>query len=311
MTEPIKLPVIVGPTASGKTKLAAQCAYYLGAEIISADSRQVYKGMDIGTGKDIDDYVVNNYAIPYHLIDIVDAGYTYNLYEFKRDFITVFNSLFEKGKKAIVCGGSGLYTEAIIKQYELHEVPQNIEFRKKCEQRSFEELIEELKLYKTLHNKTDIDTKKRVIRALEIAKYEQTYGTQIQFQKLPYEPIVIGIEIDRESRRQRILSRLQLRMQQGMTHEVEHLLSQGVTPEKLMYYGLEYKYITLYVTGKITEKQMFDELYIAICQFAKRQMTWYRGMERRGIQIHWINGNTSIEKATQEAIEIINKSKTT
>lgn len=305
----IKLPVIIGPTASGKTRLAAMCAHILQAEIISADSRQVYRGMDIGTGKDYEDYIVENVIIPYHLIDIVNAGYAYNLYEYTRDFGLAFSEISTRGVQPIVCGGTGLYVESIVKQYSLHEVPQDEEYRKLCEQRSFDELVMELSSYKTLHNTSDIDTKKRLIRALEIARYEHQFGVQKQERVLPYEPIVIGVDVTRETRRSRIEQRLQVRLQQGMTHEVEKLLAQGVSAEQLIYYGLEYKYITLYVTGQISEQQMVDDLYIAICQFAKRQMTWFRGMERRGICIHWINGEVSMNERVEQVMKILKHKK--
>lgn len=307
MASNIKLPIIIGPTASGKTRLAALCASKLGAEIISADSRQVYRGMDIGTGKDYDDYIIDNIKIPYHLIDIVDAGYAYNVFEFKRDFAQAFTNITKRGKTPMVCGGTGLYAESVIKQYELQEVPQDIDFRAACEKRDLEDLIEELKNYKIPHNTSDFDTKKRVIRALEIARYEQTYGAQKHKHELLYNTIVIGVHVSRETRRNRIEARLKQRMQQGMTDEVETLLSNGVRVEQLLYYGLEYKYITLYITGALTKQQMIDDLFIAICQFSKRQMTWFRGMERRGIHIHWIDGEQSMEERVGRVLEVVGK----
>lgn len=305
MTTEIKLPIIIGPTASGKTRLAALCAQQLHAEIISADSRQVYRGMDIGTGKDYDDYVVDSYAVPYHLIDIVDAGYAYNLYEYKRDFAAAFTTIVSRGAMPMVCGGTGLYVESVVKQYALPEVPHDEAFRLECEQRSFDELVAELSRYKEMHNKSDIDTKKRLIRALEIARYQQIHGVQKQELELPYTPIVIGVQVSRETRRERISKRLEMRLQQGMTHEVERLLAQGVTAEQLIYYGLEYKYITMYVTGRMSINQMIDELRTAICQFAKRQMTWFRGMERRGIPIHWIDGECDMNQRVEQVLGII------
>ena len=303
----IKLPILIGPTASGKTRLAALLAYDLHAEIISADSRQIYRGMDLGTGKDYVDYDVNNTSVPYHLIDIVDAGYKYNLFEFQQDFKKSYVDIVSRNKQPIVCGGTGLYVESIIKNYSLHEVPEDSEFRALCEQRSFEELIIELESYKTMHNRSDVDSKKRLIRALEIAKFEANNKVNKTAPLFDYIPIVIGVDVSRDERRRRIKSRLRNRFKEGMVSEVETLLSKGVAAETLVYYGLEYKYLTLYVTGKISKQQMEEELLVAIFQFAKRQMTWFRGMERRGIKIHWIDGEKSMDIRVDSIKSIIKK----
>jgi tRNA dimethylallyltransferase len=301
-----KLPIIIGPTASGKTRLAAFVAKAIDAEIISADSRQVYRGMDLGTGKDYEDYIIDTFQIPYHLIDIVDAGYKYNLFEFQQDFKKAFIDIKQRLKQPLVCGGTGLYVESIIKNYSLYEVPEDSAFRNVCELRSFEELVHELEQYKTMHNKSDLDSKKRLIRALEIARFETSNEIRKTEQLFEFEPVVIGVDISRDVRRNRIETRLKNRITSGMIEEVEKLISQGVSPEVLIYYGLEYKFLTQFVTGIISRKQMEEELCIAIFQFAKRQMTWFRGMERRGIQIHWINGELEMEKRVEEVLLILN-----
>ena len=306
------LPIIIGPTASQKTRLAALVAHQLDGEIISADSRQVYRGMTIGTGKDLDDYIVRSVAIPHHLIDIRNAGEMYNVFEFQEDFLQAYNDITQRGKLPILCGGTGMYVEAIVKNYALHKVPEDAQFRKQCEEKSFEELVAELKSYKTLHNSTDIDSKKRLIRALEIARAStplvaersRSHSTKREMQA-PYTPIVIGIDVNRDVRRQRIEERFAKRLHQGMIDEVKTLMAQGVTEEQLLYYGLEYKYTTLLITGKITQQQFETELLTAIFQFAKRQMTWFRGMERRGIHIHWIDGEAVMEERVRAVIEII------
>lgn len=304
------LPIIIGPTASQKTRLAALVAHRLNGEIISADSRQVYRGMTIGTGKDYEDYMVRSSAIPYHLIDIRNAGDVYNVFEFQEDFLQAYNDITQRGKLPILCGGTGMYVEAIVKNYALHKVPEDTEFRKQCEEKSFDELVAELKSYKTLHNTSDIDSKKRLIRALEIARYEQD-STLLSHRRLqaPYTPVVIGIDVSRDVRRQRIEERFAKRLHQGMIDEVKTLLAQGVTEEQLLYYGLEYKYTTLLITGKITQQQFETELLTAIFQFAKRQMTWFRGMERRNIPIHWIDGEAAMDKRVEAVVEIIEKNR--
>lgn len=286
---------ILGPTASGKTKLAAALAHTLDTEIISADSRQIYRNMDLGTGKDIADYFVEGKQIPYHLIDIVEPGYKYNVFEYQRDFLHAYETIREKQALPIVCGGTGLYLESILRGYKLLPVPENVELRKQLENNSLSELTKLLKQYKTLHNTTDVDSVKRAIRAIEIEEY---------YAHLPVEErmfpnlrsIVFGLNIDREIRRKKISDRLQQRLNEGMVEEVQRLLDRGISPEDLIYYGLEYKYLTLYVTNQLSYNEMFRELEIAIHQFAKRQMTWFRGMERRGINIHWIDYNLSLEE---------------
>lgn len=279
---------ILGPTASGKTGIAAQLAYHLDAEIISADSRQVYRRMDLGTGKDLADYTIHGVKIPYHLIDIAEPGTKYNVYEYQKDFLEAYESIRNRGKKVIVCGGTGLYLESILRSYRLSPVPQNPELRKQLEEKSLEELTEILRTYKTLHNTTDVDTAKRAIRAIEIAEYYRV--TPIEDRPFPeLKSLTLGIQVDRETRRQRITRRLHQRLEEGMIDEVKALLAEGIPAEDLIYYGLEYKYLTLHATGELSYEEMVRQLEIAIHQFAKRQMTWFRGMERRGTPIQWVN----------------------
>jgi len=280
---------ILGPTASGKTKYAVKLAYETGGEIISADSRQVYKGMDIGTGKDLGDYIINGVQIQYHLIDIVDPGTKYNIFEYQRDFKKAYADIVSRGKQPVLCGGSGLYIESVTRGYRLVEVPPDKELRKELESLSMEELTARLASMKRLHNTTDLDSKKRVIRALEIAIHEKENQIDYDQAACPeFTTRYIGIAITREERIAKIDKRLKERLKGGMIEEVERLLADGLTPEDLIYYGLEYKYVTLYLTGELTYNQMEEQLAIAIHQFAKRQMTWFRGMERRGINIEWI-----------------------
>ena len=278
--------VITGPTASGKTAKAVALAKAINAEIISADSRQIYRGMDLGTGKDIDEYG----TVPYHLIDICNAGYRYNLYEYLRDFKSAYLDICNRGKRAILCGGTGLYVESVIKGIELPPVPENPELRNALASKSLQELTDILSQMKTLHNVTDVDSCKRAIRAIEIQKYYHD-NPQLQIKTTPHpmeNALVIGIYIDRENRRTRITRRLRDRLECGMVDEVRRLIDNGVAPDDLIYYGLEYKYVTQYVIGKLSYNEMFSQLEIAIHQFAKRQMTWFRGMERRGTRIHWL-----------------------
>lgn len=278
---------ILGPTASGKTSVAVKLATQIDAEIISADSRQVYRRMDLGTGKDIDEYTINGKNIPYHLIDIVEPGTKYNVYEYQKDFLKAYNDIRKRGKKVIVCGGTGLYLESILRSYRLSPVPQNEELRNRLKNKTLEELTYILKQYKSLHNTTDVDSAQRAIRAIEIADYYQ--HTPIDDRPFPtLTSFNIGIDVDRETRRERITARLKQRLDNGMVDEVRALLNEGISPENLIYYGLEYKYLTLYVIGKLTYDEMFKQLEIAIHQFAKRQMTWFRGMEKRGVPIHWM-----------------------
>jgi len=279
---------ILGPTATGKTTVATHLARAIGGEIISADSRQIYRGMDIGTGKDISEYTVEGETVPYHLIDIVDAGYKYNVFEYQRDFLKAYDDITKRDKPAILCGGTGLYIEAILKGYRLIQVPDNPEFRKQFEGKSLEELTRILSSYKTLHNNTDVDTVKRAVRAIEIAEYYR-HHPEIKSDYPDIRPLIIGIDISRDERRARITHRLQTRLNEGMVDEVRRLLDNGIPPDDLIYYGLEYKYLTLYVTGKLTYEEMFSQLEMEIHRFAKRQMTWFRGMERRGLTIHWID----------------------
>lgn len=291
---------IIGPTASGKTRLAVQVAAEYDTEVISADSRQFYRGMTLGTGKDLDDYNIRDNegnvvkTIPYHLIDIKEPGYKYNIYEYQQDFHRVFADMTRRNKLPILCGGSGLYVESILKGYEMHEVPENPELRKSLEGKSLAELEEILKTYKTLHNSTDTDTAKRAIREIEIRDYYKTHAEQlVGYPAVP--SLVIGINIDRDLRREKITRRLEERLSCGMLDEVQKLLDNGLSPEDLIYYGLEYKYLTLHLIGELSYKEMFDQLEIAIHQFSKRQMTWFRGMERRGIKINWIDATISDE----------------
>ena len=277
---------VVGPTACGKTALAVAIARELGGEIISADSRQVYRGMDIGTGKDIAEYSEGGISVPYHLIDIVDAGEKYNLFEFQRDFLCSYNDINARGALPIMCGGSGLYVESVLKGYRLIPVPENSGLRAQLEEKSLEELTEILASYKQLHNTTDVDTKKRAIRAIEIEEhYARTPEKEREFPML--RSLLIGVDVDREVRRERISRRLRARIDEGLIEEVKQLLESGITPEQLIYYGLEYKFVTLYITGVMSLDDMIKGLETAIHQFAKRQMTWFRGMERKGIRIHW------------------------
>ena len=302
-----KLITILGPTASGKTTFAAHLASRLDGEIISADSRQIYRGMDIGTGKDLIDYTVGNKHIPYHLIDIREAGDKYTLFNYQHDFHKVYNEILSRDKTPILCGGTGLYIESVLKGYHLPDVPENPELRKSLEPKSLGELAQILSLYKTLHNTTDTDTKKRAIRAIEIADFQSKHSAS----KLDYpsiESVVIGIDIDRESRRQKISSRLKKRLDEGMIEEVKSLLDKGVSSDDLIYYGLEYKFVTLYVIGEISYEEMFSQLEIAIHQFAKRQMTWFRGMEKRGFTIHWLDFSLPMNEKIDKALEIINNS---
>ena len=286
---------ITGPTASGKTPFAAALAAELGAEIISADSRQIYRGMDLGTGKDIADYTVNGKQIPYHLIDIAEPGYKYNVFEYQRDFLHAYETIKQKGCLPVVCGGTGLYLESVLKGYRLLPVPENPELRAGLADKSLEELTEILKGYKNLHNTTDVDTAKRAIRAIEIEEYYvHTPVDERSFPRL--NSLIIGVDIDRELRREKITRRLRQRLDEGVVDEVRRLMEQGIPADDLIYYGLEYKYLTLYVTGKLTYEEMFSQLEIAIHQFAKRQMTWFRGMERRGFTIHWIDARLPMEE---------------
>lgn len=286
---------ILGPTASGKTTFAAHLADNLHSEIISADSRQIYKSMDIGTGKDLSDYVINDRIVPYHLIDIAAPGYKYNLFEYQRDFLNAYNDIASRNLLPILCGGTGLYIESVLKGYRMTPVPENTELRNELTGKSLEELTDILKQYKTLHNTTDVDTCKRAIRAIEIQRYYKEH--HVDERTFPqFKSLIIGIDIDRELRREKISIRLKKRLEEGMIDEVKGLLKSGISSEDLIYYGLEYKYLTLYITGQLNYEEMFTQLEIAIHQFAKRQMTWFRGMERRGFTIHWMDAGMPTEK---------------
>jgi tRNA dimethylallyltransferase len=276
----------------------------LGREIISADSRQVYKRMDIGTGKDYDDYVVNGIKIPVHLVDIAEPGVKYNVYQYQQDFVRVFNDISERGKKAILCGGSGMYLEAIIKDYDLIAVPHNLELRNQLDLKKPEELIHTLESYRKLHNVSDTGDKKRLIRAIEIADfYKRNPEKQNNSPKLSH--LVLGIKYDRESRRRRISARLNERLNSGLIEEVRALLESGIDEESLIYYGLEYKFITLYLVGKLNYNEMYNNLETAIHQFSKRQMTWFRKMERDGIKIQWLDGHMSQEQKLERFRKIL------
>ena len=296
---------ILGPTASGKTPLAAALADKLDTEIISADSRQVYRRMDLGTGKDLADYTVNGKRIPFHLIDIVEPGTKYNVFEYQRDFLNAYKDITARGKLPILCGGTGMYLESILKGYRLLPVPENPELRKNLERKSLEELTQILSTYKTLHNSTDVDTAKRAVRAIEIEEY---YKHQpIDEREFPtLNSLIIGVDIDRDLRREKITRRLKQRLEEGMIEEVKGLLAEGIAPEDLIYYGLEYKYLTLHAIGQLTFDEMFVQLETAIHQFAKRQMTWFRGMERRGFTIEWLDATLPTEEKVERIEQLLN-----
>lgn len=295
---------ILGPTAGGKTLLAARMTYILDGEIISADSRQVYRGMDLGTGKDLDDYIVEGKQIPYYLIDIVDAGYKYNVYEYQKDFLEVYSEIQKRKKFPVFCGGSGMYLDAVLKGYKLIPVPANEQLRNKLENKSTEELIAILKSFKKIHNTSDTDSRKRVIRAIEIETfYDESKDIDDYFPKI--NSLLIGVKFDRDSRRRRISERLKQRLDEGMIDEVKRIMDSGISPENLIYYGLEYKYITQHVIGEITFDEMFKQLETAIHQFAKRQMTWFRRMERKGLKIHWLDGYASMKEKTERVLNLL------
>ena len=287
---------ILGPTACGKTALAVSLAAKMGGEIISADSRQVYRGMDIGTGKDLSEYHVDGKQIPYHLIDIEEAGQKYNLFRFQEDFNAAYEDITSRGVQPILCGGTGLYMEAVLKGYALSPVPQDDNLRKKLSTRSLGELKELLIWLKgrngsAMHNETDVDTVSRAVRAIEIEFHNLRHP--VDTRRVPtVGSLIVGLDVDRDVRRERITARLKARLEEGMVEEVCGLLEKdGITKEDLMYYGLEYKYVTAYVVGEMSYEDMFNQLEIAIHQFAKRQMTWFRGLERRGFNIHWLDAS--------------------
>ena len=311
-----KMITILGPTASGKTPVAARLAAEIGGEVISADSRQVYRRMDIGTGKDLADYTVSqrdsSFVIPYHLIDIREPGTKYNLFEYQQDFFDVYQDIQSRGAVPILCGGTGLYIEAVLKGYHLSPVPQNQELRDSLEGKSLGELTQMLtelkaKTGSNMHNKTDVDSCQRAIRAIEIETYNLEHPTPRR--ELPaVDSLIIGISIDRELRRKKITRRLKARLESGMVEEVKALLDEGIPAEDLIYYGLEYKFVTEYLTGQLTYDEMFQCLEIAIHQFAKRQMTWFRGMERRGFKINWIDATLPIEDKIETIMSLYDNS---
>ena len=302
---------ILGPTASGKTPLAAALAARIDGEIISADSRQVYRRMDIGTGKDLGDYILKikdeRLKIPYHLIDIAEPGTKYNLFQYQQDFFDAYQDIVGRGKTPILCGGTGLYIEAVLKGYKLSPVPQNPELRAHLEGKTLDELTQMLTALKaqtgsTMHNKTDVDSCQRAIRAIEIETHNLEHPTPLR-ELPPVDSLIIGVDIDREERRAKITRRLKARLEEGMIDEVKGLLAEGIPAEDLIYYGLEYKFVTEYLVGKTSYDEMFTRLEIAIHQFAKRQMTWFRGMERRGFTIHWIDAMQPMEEKVEKILE--------
>ena len=299
-----ELITIIGPTASGKTAFAAALAARLDTEIISGDSRQVYRSMDIGTGKDLADYVVDGKQIPYHLIDICNPGDKYNVFEYQHDFHKAFEEIRKKGKLPILCGGTGMYIESVLRGFKLLDVPQNPSLRESLKGKSLAELEQILASYKVLHNKTDVDSAQRAIRAIEIEEFYKTEAPDKR-EYAPINSLIIGVDIDRDLRREKISRRLRTRLDEGMVDEVRAILATGVKPEDLIYYGLEYKFLTLYIIGQLTYDEMVSQLEIAIHQFAKRQMTWFRGMERRGLHIHWLDATLPTDEKINNVLALI------
>lgn len=299
-----ELITIIGPTASGKTAFAAALAARLDTEIISGDSRQVYRSMDIGTGKDLADYMVDGKQIPYHLIDICNPGDKYNVFEYQHDFHKAFEEIRKKGKLPILCGGTGMYIESVLRGFKLLDVPQNPALRESLKGKSLAELEQILASYKVLHNKTDVDSAQRAIRAIEIEEFYKTEAPDKR-EYAPINSLIIGVDIDRELRREKISKRLRARLDEGMVDEVRAILATGVKPEDLIYYGLEYKFLTLYIIGQLTYDEMVSQLEIAIHQFAKRQMTWFRGMERRGLHIHWLDATLPTDEKINNVLALI------
>lgn len=309
-----RLLTIIGPTACGKTRFAVRLAQEFDGEIISGDSRQVYRRMDLGTGKDLSDYESDGKKVAYHLIDIAEPGTKYNVYQFQRDFVKAYQDVSSRGKLPILCGGTGLYIESVLRGYRMSYVPENKALRKSLEGKSLKELTEQLRSYKELHNTTDVDTAQRAIRAIEIEEYYRLHPAEESpdnqenervLQAIGEHPLVVGLNINRELRRSRISARLRQRLDEGMLDEVRGLLAEGIAPDDLIYYGLEYKYLTLHAIGQLSYEEMFRQLEIAIHQFAKRQMTWFRGMERRGLQIHWLNCEDGIEHNVSMVKELL------
>lgn len=299
-----ELITIIGPTASGKTAFAAALAARLDTEIISGDSRQVYRSMDIGTGKDLADYMVDGKQIPYHLIDICNPGDKYNVFEYQHDFHKAFEEIRKKGKLPILCGGTGMYIESVLRGFKLLDVPQNPALRESLKGKSLAELEQILASYKVLHNKTDVDSVQRAIRAIEIEEFYKTEAPDKR-EYAPINSLIIGVDIDRDLRREKISKRLRARLDEGMVDEVRAILATGVKPEDLIYYGLEYKFLTLYIIGQLTYDEMVSQLEIAIHQFAKRQMTWFRGMERRGLHIHWLDATLPTDEKINNVLALI------
>ena len=297
---------ITGTTASGKTQLAAEVAYRIGGEIISADSRQVFRGMDIGSGKDLEDYRVHGVDIPYHLIDIHDAGYEYNLYQFLGDFQTAYDDIVRRGRKPILCGGTGMYVDGVVRRYELPDAPIDEDFRRSIADKSDEELTERLASMIKLHNHTDTETRDRLVRALEIQEYKLQHPDS--FTKMPdINHVIVGVHFPREVLVKRIETRLRQRIDGGMVEEVNTLLKQGVPPERLLRYGLEYRHVTLFLQGKITKEQMFEGLFTDIRRFSKRQMTWFRRMERNGVPIHWLDIQSPLEEKLSSILALMSE----
>lgn len=299
---------ILGPTASGKTDLATHLAVRIGAEIISADSRQVYRDMDIGTGKDLGDYTVDGRSVPYHLIDICEPGTKYNLFRYQQDFLNCYEDIRSRGVPPILCGGTGLYIEAVLKGYSLSPVPQNPELRRSLENRSLGELTQILtglkeRNHSVMHNRTDVDSCQRAIRAIEIETHNLSAPTEDRHCP-PIDSFIIGVDIDRDERRQKITERLKVRLEAGMVEEIDRLLKRGIPAEDLIYYGLEYRFVTEYLVGRLSYEEMFGQLETAIHQFAKRQMTWFRGMERRGFTIHWVNARQPMNAKIEEILNL-------
>lgn len=299
-----ELITIIGPTASGKTAFAAALAARLDTEIISGDSRQVYRSMDIGTGKDLADYEVDGKQIPYHLIDICNPGDKYNVFEYQHDFHKAFEEIRKKRKLPILCGGTGMYIESVLRGFKLLDVPQNPALRESLKGKSLAELEQILASYKVLHNKTDVDSAQRAIRAIEIEEFYKTEAPDKR-EYAPINSLIIGVDIDRNLRREKISKRLRARLDEGMVDEVRAILATGVKPEDLIYYGLEYKFLTLYIIGQLTYDEMVSQLEIAIHQFAKRQMTWFRGMERRGLHIHWLDATLPTDEKINNVLALI------
>jgi tRNA dimethylallyltransferase len=294
---------ILGPTAGGKTSVAARMAFMLDGEIISADSRQVYRGMDLGTGKDLQDYTVEGKEIPYHLMDIVDAGYKYNVFEYQQDFINAYSDVKKRNKFPVFCGGSGMYLDAVLKGYKLINVPINNDLRMMLDLKSDQELAEILNSFKNVHNKSD-DTRKRSIRAIEIESYYKD-NPEIDQYFPEINSLIVGVKFDRNSRRKRITQRLKQRLDEGMIEEVKGIIDGGVSPDDLIYYGLEYKYLTQHIIGELSYEEMFKKLETAIHQFAKRQMTWFRGMEKKGFKIYWLDGYASMKEKTDRILSLL------